>query len=68
MLEKITVQVQKITPTQAKLLHAHRSRQAKYAMSCRMVGADKLKQIEVSDRRLIWKTLEISFDAHVRAY
>jgi len=65
---KMTVQVQEITPTQAKLLHAHRSRQARYASASRMVVARKLKQIEVSHRPPIWKRVEILFDAHVRAY
>jgi hypothetical protein len=68
MLEKMTVQVQEITPTQAKLLQAHKSRQARYASASRSVGANKLRQIEVFHRMPMWKSFEILFDAHVRAY
>ncbi|WP_105430907.1 MULTISPECIES: helix-turn-helix domain-containing protein [Neorhizobium] len=68
MLEKMRVQVQEITPTQAKLLQAHRSRQARYAFASRRVGANKLREIEVSHRLPMWKSLATLFDAHIRAY
>lgn len=68
MLENMTVQIQEITPTQARLIQAHRSRQARYASASRRVRANNLRQIEVSNRLPMWKSVETLFDAHVRAY
>ncbi|AXV14399.1 hypothetical protein CYG48_00910 [Neorhizobium sp. SOG26] len=63
----MTLQAPVLTPYQAQLRQAHRLRQQKFARAACKARLSK-PQIEVMDRPPLWKTAQIAFDAHVRAY
>ncbi len=57
----------KLTPYQAQLRQAHRTRQIKYAAAARRAKRGTAKT-EITSRPPVWQIANIAFDAHVKAY
>ncbi|SMC87485.1 helix-turn-helix domain-containing protein [Rhizobium sp. RU36D] len=63
----MSLQLPILTPYQEQLKKAHRQRQERYAAAVRQARASR-QQVHVSRQTPLWRTSDIRFDAHVRAY